>query len=174
MKKLFMVCIAIILMAGFTVRVMAQTPITQTVSNDARAEVITAIGLVVAHTLEFGGFSPGSGGTVVLSPASVRTATGGVVLLATSITPTAASYTMSGSPNTHYDIVLPTSPQVITRVGNSATMNVTLFTCSYTALSSTTNFPGGTDAFTVGATLTVAANQLPGTYVGPFDVTVLY
>ena len=174
MKKLTTLFIAIIMMAGFTARVMAQSPITQTVTNDARAEVLNAIGLTAVNILEFGGFSSsGTAGTVVLTPLSVRTATGGVTLVTTSTTPTAASYTMTGSPSTHYNIVLPTGNIMITRVGNSATMAVNTFTCSYASLSSTTT-TAGTDAFTVGATLNVAASQLPGTYVGPFDVSVVY
>ena len=174
MKKIIFIFTAIAMMAGFTTKVMAQSPITQTVPNDARAEVLNAIGLTAVHILEFGGLSSsGTAGTVVMTPLSVRTATGGVTLVATSTTPTAASYTMTGSPSTHYNIVLPTGNIMITRVGNSATMAVNTFTCSYSSLSSTTTV-AGTDAFTVGATLNVGASQLPGTYVGPFDVSVVY
>ena len=171
MKKIILIFVAIIMIVGFTTKVNAQ--ISSTKTNQAQAEVINAIGLTAVNHLEFGGLSSGAAGTVILSPLAVRTATGGVTLVTTSITPTAASYTMTGSPSTHYTIQLPTTDVIITRVGNGTTMVVNTFTCSYPLLASTTA-TDATDAFTVGATLNVGNGQLPGTYVGPFDVTVVY
>ena len=176
MKKLIIIFAAMVMMAAFTTKVMAQKStmaFTSTAPNDARAEVLSSIGLTAVNPLEFGGLSSGASGTVILTPLGIRTATGGVTLLATNITPTAASYTMTGAMNTLYFITLPTTPQIITRVGNSATMSVQTFTCSYPTLSHLIDV-SGTDAFTVGATLVVGASQLSGTYTGSFDVTVAY
>ncbi len=167
MKKLFFLFVAIVLMAGLTNKIMAQTP------NSARAEVLTAIGLTAVNPLEFGGFTPGALGTVVISPLGNRTATGGVVLNTTSILPTAASYNMTGAPNVHYTIQVPITDIIIVHVGNSASMIVNTFTCSYPLLASTLS-PAGTDAFTVGGTLHVDAAQAAGLYVGTFNVTVAY
>jgi hypothetical protein len=172
MNKLFMIFVVVILMAGLTNKVVAQIQ-PQTAQNQARAEVLSALGLVAVNPLEFGGFTSAAAGTVVLSPLAVRTATGGVTLYTTSITPTAASYTLTGSPNTHYTIVVPTTNQLLVHVGNSASMAANNFTCSYPLLASTLGNTGS-DAFTVGATLDVAASQAAGLYSGFFDVTIAY
>jgi hypothetical protein len=171
MKKLIILFAAIVMMAAFTTKIMAQTP--QTVSNIARAEVLSSIGLVAVNPLEFAGFSVGALGTVVLSPLGIRTSTGGVTLYTTSVTPTAASYTLTGAPNTNYTIILPATDIGIVHVGNSAVMLVNTFTCSYPLLVSTLS-PAGADAFTVGATLHVLAAQVAGLYIGNFNVTVAY
>lgn len=173
MKKLFIIFVAIVLMAGLTNKVIAQVILPQTASNQARAEVLSALGLLAVNPLEFGGFTSGAAGTVVLSPLAIRTATGGVTLYESSITPTAASYTLTGSPNTNYTIVVPTTDQLLIHVGNSASMAAHLFTCSYPTLASTLN-NAGTGAFTVGATLDVGASQAAGLYIGTFDVIIAY
>lgn len=171
MKKSIIIIVAIVLLAGLTNKINAQT--SETKSNEARAQVLTSIGLSAINPLEFGGFMSAALGTVVLSPLSVRTATGGVTLYETSITPTAASYNINGAPNTSYTIVVPTTDQALTRVGNAETMVATDFTCSYPSLASTLDATGN-GSFTVGATLEVGAAQEPGMYVGTFNVTIAY
>ncbi|MDP2234823.1 MAG: DUF4402 domain-containing protein [Bacteroidales bacterium] len=171
MKKSIILLVAIVLIAGLTNKISAQT--SETKSNEARAQVLTSIGLSAINPLEFGGFMSAAIGTVVLTPLSVRTATGGVTLYATSITPTAASYNINGAPNASYTIVVPTTDQALTRVGNAETMIANLFTCSYPSLASTLD-GSGIGSFSVGATLEVGAAQAPGVYVGNFDVTIAY
>jgi hypothetical protein len=172
MKKLIILFAAIVMMAAFTTKVMAQ-PNSNTTSNASRAEVLSAIGLVAHNPLEFGGFTSGALGTVVMSPLGVRTFTGGVILYATSITPTAASYTVSGAPNTSYAIIVPTTDQLLVHVGNSSSMPANTFTCSYSPPASTLS-QTGTDAFTIGATLNVGSSQAPGLYIGTFNITIAY
>ena len=174
MKKLIILFAAIVLMVGVTSRVTAQA-ITDTKSNQARAEILTAIALTTVTPLEFGGIAIGTeASTVMVDTASARTLpTGDATLLTTNHVPTAAYYTLTGTALTLYTITVPTSPVAITKVGGSATMNVTAFTCTYPSLTHLLS-SGGAGAFHVGATLTVGATQLGGTYTGPFDVTVAY
>jgi hypothetical protein len=69
-------------------------------------------------------------------------------------------------------IRIPQSPITLTRVGGTQTMTVSTWTLDGNSnrkipLTSAFNFA-------VGATLTVAAGQVDGTYLGTFDVTVQY
>lgn len=174
MKKLLMLFVAIVMMAGFTTRVTAQT-ISETKSNQGRAEILTSIALTTVTPLEFGGIAIGiAQSTVKVDTASARTlVTGDATLLTTNHTPTAAYYTLTGTGSTLYTITIPTSDVIITKVSGSATMVVNNFTCTYPTLTHVLT-SAGIGQFHVGATLTVGATQIGGTYTGPFDVTVAY
>jgi hypothetical protein len=131
--------------------------------------------------MSFGGFVAGSGGTVSVSAAGVRTATGGVALLTLARlgTPRAATFsvTAAGAQNT-FTIALPASA-TLSRAGGG-TMTVDTFTSP--ASGSQVNGKGngslagnpGTGTFSLGARLTVGANQLAGAYTGSFSVTITY
>lgn len=175
MKKSLVIFAAILMMAGFTSRVMAQA-VTDTKSNNANAQILAGIALTVVTPLEFGGIIPGATlGTVVIDNADVRTMTGGVTLVTTPITPTSGAYTVSGGINTSYTITVPTASFNITK--GSDNMAVTDITCSKGAVAgvaSSVFSATGTDSFTVGGTLNVTAAQPLGIYTGTFDVTVAY
>lgn len=171
MKKTLLIFAAILLMAGFTTKVMAQS--TDTKPNNANATILGAIALTAVNPLDFGGITPGAGGNVVLSTLSVATPTG--VTLVAGVVPTAASYTVTGTGLATYAITIPTASfNIINTTGAGAeTMAVTAMGCSYAGLTSTFA-AGGTDAFTVGGTLTVASGQVLGVYTAAFNVTVAY
>ena len=172
MKKSFVIIAAIVMMVGFTSRVMAQ--VTDTKSNSANAQILGAIALTTVNPLEFGGIVPGSGGSVVIATDGTRTLTT-VTGVNVSVTPTAASYTVTGTGLVAYTITIPTAAFNITNTtgtGPFATMAVSAMDCSGTL--NHTFAADGTDAFTVGGTLTVANAQAPGLYTGTFDVTVAY
>ena len=167
MKKSILIFAAIVLMAGFTSNIMAQ----DTKSNNANASILGAITLTVVAPLDFGGITPGAGGTVVLTAAGTATPAG--VTLVAGVAPTAASYTVTGTGLATYAITIPTTDVIITNTTiGSATMAVSAMNCSKGGTS--TFIAAGTDAFTVGGTLTVASAQVAGVYSGPFDVTVAY
>jgi hypothetical protein len=67
---------------------------------------------------------------------------------------------------------LPKTPITLTRAGGTETMTVT----NWTTDGPTNRNIGANRAFqfNVGAQVAVAANQVGGTYVGTFDVTVHY
>ena len=176
MKKSLVIFAAIVMMAGFTSRVMAQA-VTDTKSNSANAQILSAISLTTVDALEFGGIIPNTAlGTVVIDNTSGRTRTGGVTLVTSAITPKSGTYTVTGGINTSYIITIPTASFDITN--GTDLMAVTDMTCSkgaVTAGSVGSVFSAtGTDSFSVGGTLNVAAAQPLGAYTGTFNVTVAY
>ena len=125
---------------------------------------------VITNTrpLVFGKFIAAGGGTITITPLGARSKTGGVVLL-NGVTATSASYTLSetgtGKALTWRNITL---PGTATLSNGTATMTLSNFVSNPAATMGTST------VLTVGATLTVAANQAPGNYTGTFSVTVDY
>ena len=121
--------------------------------------------------LDFGRFVANSGGTVVMSATGVRSRSGGVVLL-NSPTAGQAAFTVgkssNGGGNRAVSISLPPNGSIRLSSGaNSMALNA--FVNNPASINSVPN--GGT-TLSVGATLTVAPNQAPGTYSGSFSLTV--
>ena len=111
-----------------------------------------------------------SAGTVVLTPAGVRSSTGGILL--GSLLPTsAASFTATGALNAIYSIALPASA-TLTSSNGKATLTVTPFACSAGPLGQLN--ATGTQQLSVGGTLLVPAAQASGDYSGTFALTVAY
>lgn len=158
-----------ILMIGTSISAFAQA----TASATATATIITPISIAKTVDMDFGNAAvqAGTGGTVVLTPAGVRTVTGGVTLPNVTGTVTAASFTVTGLGTSTYSITLPGAATTLTSGGNTMTCNTWTSTPTPTGA-----LTGGTQTLTVGATLNVAAAQAPGTYLSgtPFDVTVNY
>lgn len=163
-SKLLFLLLALPLAASFA----------QTENTDVFANIVNPITISETRALHFGTLSVSSAaGTCVLTPAGVRSQTGGVTL--TNFTPTAASaaYTVTGSANLNYAITLPSSSVTVTRSGGAETMTVSTYTSNKAGNAGTLN-GSATDSFTVGATLNVSANQVAGLYQGNFNITVAY
>ncbi|MEO8431432.1 MAG: DUF4402 domain-containing protein [Acidobacteriota bacterium] len=141
----------------------------RTVTANTGARIITAISITKLVDLEFKDIVPGAAaGTVVMSPAGVRTSTGGATL-GTGVGSSPASFRVSGQPSARFAIVLPNSVAVSNGV---QTMTVNTFR---RAPGGAGNLgAGGAQTISVGATCRVAANQAGGTYTGNFNVTVTY
>jgi hypothetical protein len=123
--------------------------------------------------LDFGRFVAASGGTVIVSPTGGRSWTGGVILL-NSPTASPATFTASkgGNGSTNKAIVITLPADGSTRLtSGSNSMAVDAFISSPATLTVLTTT--GT-TLSVGATLTVAANQPPGSYSGSFSLIVNY
>jgi hypothetical protein len=170
MKKTIVFCTAALVFAGFTTNASAQATATAT----ATATIVTPISITKDVDMNFGNVAvqASTGGTVILSPAGVRTKTSGVTLPTTAGTVTAASFSIAGSGAYTYTVTLPSSALTITSGSN--TMTVTTFTSNPSG--SNGALTAGAQTLTVGATLNVAAAQPSGVYVSatPFDVTVNY
>ena len=138
---------------------------------NATAEVMTPISISKTADLRFGKFSALTGGTIVMSDAGSRSATGAVVLSSTDAGG-AASFSVSGDPNATYAITLPASTTITHTVDNTKTMTVDTFTSNPSGTG--TLSAGGSQAISVGATLTVGNAQTVGSYTGTFDVSVEY
>lgn len=169
MKTAIIFYITLLALVGFATSAFAQA----TASASATATIVTPISITKNVDMNFGNVAvqASTGGTVVLTPAGVRSATGGVTLPVTNGTVSAASFTVNGSGNYTYSITLPSTALTITSGANN--MTVSAFTSTPSAIGTLT---AGTQTLTVGATLNVAAAEPAGTYVSatPFNVTVNY
>jgi len=142
---------------------------TSTQAFTVTVRIDAVITLARLTNLSFGDiYTTPASGTVVLSPAGVRTFTGGVLLGGLTAV-TAASFTVTGTASTTYAITLPVSV-VLTGPGGTMTANAFTSTPSATGTLST----AGQQQLRVGATLNVGANQPSGNYSGTFSVTVAY
>lgn len=135
---------------------------------------VNPIAIVNTQALAFGSFAAGSGGSVTLSAAGVRSA-GGVVVLLSSDAGAAAQFSVTGDPNVSYSITLPANGGVALTSGANS-MAVNNFTSNPSASTPSTGLlsAGGSQTLTVGATLSVGSNQASGSYSGSFNVIVNY
>jgi len=140
-----------------------------TASSSASATVITAIAISNTAALNFGEvIAGGSTGTVVVTTAGARSATGGAALGSASGV-AAASFTVTGDANNTYAITLPASDSV---ASGANTMTVDTFVSNPSGTGDLG--AGGSQTLLVGATLQVGISQATGSYTGSFDVTVAY
>jgi len=170
MKKTALKIVAsVILLLSINTHVSAQASATAT----ATATIITPITITKTSDMNFGNVavSATTNGTVVMTPAGVRSSTAGVTLPGTSGTVSAAAFTVNGQSGYTYAITLPNSLTISD--GGSNSMIVDNFTSTPTATGTLT---GGTETLEVGATLNVNLSQAPGVYTSatPFTVTVNY
>ena len=168
MKKMIKFFTITIVMFSFAASAFAQS----TATASATATILTPIAITKDVDMNFGNLAAsGTSGTVVLTPAGGRSATGGVTLLPAG-TITAASFTVTGIAGTTYSIALPASATINSGVN---TMTVDFFNSTPTVLAGGT-LTGGTETLLVGATLNVGVAQVAGVYTTAtdFDVTVNY
>lgn len=132
------------------------------VAVDATLLSVIAISNTVA--LEFGSMIPeATSGTVTVSTTGARSAVN-VTLFGGSVA--AAGFTVTGEAGQAYGLQLPSS---ITIGGPGGTMTVDGFVDDASLF-----LTGGSDSFSVGATLHVGADQPRGDYGGSFAVVVSY
>ncbi len=168
MKKVTIILTGVILMTIAALNANAQGS-SATAAASATARIITPIAITNTQGLAFGNIAASAAlGTVTVSPAGVRTSTGGV-------TPSAigtfnnAIYTATGENNATYSISLPASTTISSGANN---MTVNGFTSNPTPTGLLN--ASGSQTITVGATLNVGANQATGNYTGTYNVTIAY
>lgn len=168
MKNKNILFLLLIIALGTTQKISAQV----NASATASATILTGISITKVQDMNFGRLNPGNaGGTAVLSTAGVVTPSGDVTKLA-GVTPSAASFTVSGETSYTFSITLPSSDYIITD-GSSHDMTVNTFLSSP---ATTGTISGGGTTLSVGAKLTVNAGQVSGIYTNGtgFTVTVNY
>lgn len=154
--------IAAVLIASSTTS-FAQASDDATATSTATIVAPLTIAKATGGDMNFGNVAVGaSSGTVVLSAASGRTATGGVTLPATTGTVAAASFDVTGEGTYTYAITLPSAEVTLTRNTGTETVTVSTFTSTP---SGTGTLTAGAQSLKVGATLNVGASQVAGTYV---------
>jgi hypothetical protein len=133
---------------------------------EARARVLRALTLTNNTALEFGAVvAAAGGGTVQISAAGARTCGGS---LTCSGTVSAAAFDITGG--TSGEVVTINADPSVNLISGANSMTATLVESAATATLDGT----GAASFTVGGTLTVAANQAEGVYLGTFNVTADY
>lgn len=139
---------------------------TATTTGTANATVIQPIAIThdANASLNFGAFTPGTGGTVIVTAAGSRTPTGDVGVVPSSAA-SADSFTVSGDTNRTFSITTASS-----EVSNGSA--IMAFTT--TPSTPTGTLANGSATFKVGGTLSVAANQAVGSYTGSYNATVAY
>jgi hypothetical protein len=169
MKKLTLLVLGFTTMGLLAAATASAQANSASTSANANARVVTPISIAKTADMNFGDVvAGGSAGTVVLTPAGARSATGGTTLgSGTSVA--AAAFNVTGQANATYAITLPASATV-TSGANS--MTVDTFTSNPSGTGTLSG--GGSQALSVGATLNVGASQATGTYTGSFNVTVTY
>ena len=144
-----------------------------TASATAEATILEPIAISKTVDMNFGNLAvSASPGTIVLTPASARSATGGVTFLPSNAgTITAASFTVTGLADATYSITLPAGATTISNSGNDMTVDTWISDPTPTG-----TLTGGTQTLNVGATLNVPASSPSGVYTSatPFNVTVNY
>lgn len=163
MKKIFVSAIALTL----PVAAIAAPGDSDTATGTATATVVAPIELEhdAGAALSFGSFLAGAGGTVVVTPGGAGSVSGDVEFVSGSVN-TADSFTVAGDANRSF---------TISATGGSVSNGTETMTFT-TAVSSASDTldTNGDGSFTVGGTLTVAADQVAGDYTGTYDATVAY
>lgn len=167
MRKTVFLLASLFVMVLATQRVNAQNP--ATAKANATATIITPIAIAHVADLSFGKI-PAAQGEVTISPDGVRTTTGDILPSPSEGEVHAAQFTVTGLANATYAITLPGNNEVTIK-GPGEPMTVTKFTSNP---SGTGTLTGGTQTLSVGAMLTVGANQTAGAYTGEFSVKVAY
>ncbi len=169
MKKLILIFTAIVMVASFSNKVVAQS----NADCDALATLVIPISIANDVAMDFKTVAASAtAGTVVMAATSgaALTPTGGVTVV--SGTPTAGKFTVTGEGTQVFTITLPTGAETLTG-SVSGDITVDEWTCSEASLT-TAALVGGTLVFYVGGTLNVGVEEVAGTYSGSFNIIVDY
>lgn len=162
-------------MIAFTTAAVAQSTAETSAATGAR--VITPITITMVEDMNFGNLvATVAGGEIVLPISGARTGDDAILLGTQNGTIKAASFTVTGETNFTYAITLPpTSFNVSSKVGEiTSIMSVGTFVSSPSGTG--TLSASGTQPLIVGATITLGANQVSGTYTNAdaLAITVNY
>ena len=147
----------------------AAAPPTQATSQ---ATIIHPLTVTKLQDMDFGYVAVTAAGTAILDPdTDTLGVTGGA--LPVGGTPHCAEFVGAAQSNSVVNIKVPNKPSTLTRVGGTETLTANNFTLQG-GLSKRTLAKSDSFTFRVGATLTVPATAVEGTYVGTFNVTVQY
>lgn len=173
--------VGLAVVASAVVGTGAAAQATKSADATSKALVITPLSFFESQPMHFGDIlaSTTANGTVRLYPNGTRTATGGIVLAGNTHQP--ATFAGRGRQNQSVQVWLTSVPVWLNGPGG-ARMRVTQFEVGSTPTAILTTTPrrftitGATGAFNfpLGATLDVARNQPEGTYVGTYEINLVY
>jgi len=175
MKKVTIILTGVILMTIGSLSVNAQNSATVSDAN-ASAKIITKITLAKDVPMSFGEIVSNTVATDVTigltNNLTIATGTNYATLFP-GTTGTSATFLTTGEVGRHYNITLPDDGSVtLTGPSGSVVMPVNDFETQ--TLTGNILNGSGQGTFSVGAVLTVGANQMAGTYNGTYPVTVTY
>jgi hypothetical protein len=150
----------------------ANAQLSATTSATSTANIVAPITLSKVTDLSFGNIAASGSiaGTVELTPANNRIASGGATLPVVSGTVSAATFTATGLSGYTYAIMLPVDITLVHSLG----LDVMLADNLVSTPSGSGTLTGGSESIAVGATLNIEAGQMSGFYSGTFDVSVAY
>ena len=170
LKRLTFSLIFLLHVTGNFVSAQSGTPVSAT--GHVFAEIIPVFSASETSQLNFGKFSPGpQGGMIILTPQSTISVIGSVFKGIGSHN--AASFYVSGDANAAYSISLPTSPVILTHTSNAKTMFIQDWVSEPGQGIGTGTLQEGFQVIYVGATLKVGTlyDNPVGIYTGTYTVT---
>ncbi|MEL6215614.1 MAG: DUF4402 domain-containing protein, partial [Pseudomonadota bacterium] len=160
------------ILAASAAMVFAAPAMAQQASSDAGAIIVAPLQVTNTQPLYFGSIVPSTTASDTVAVATDGTRTCGAELTCLTNDHTPAIFDVDGGANLAYTVSVPTSVDISNAGGDTMTVNA--FSALSTDDSQYLLNATGDDAFNVGGTLTVAANQASGEYTGTFVVTVSY
>jgi len=175
MKKVTIILTGVILMSIASINAFAQN--TATVSDaQASATIITKITLAKDVPMSFGEIVANANATDVTVDLSnnltIESGSGNATLFP-GTTGTSATFITTGESSRQYSITLPAN-DVVSLAGPNGSIPMPVKNFTTSSLTGNGLSDTGVGGFSVGATLTVGANQQPGNYTGTYAVTVTY
>jgi len=170
LKILIFSLLYILHVTGISMSAQTGTPVSAT--GHVIAEIIPVFSASETSQLNFGKFSPGpQGGMIILTPQSTISVIGSVFKGIGSHN--AASFYVSGDADAAYSISLPTSPVVLTHTSNAKTMQIQDWVSDPGQGVGTGILQEGFQVVYVGATLKVGPmyDNPVGIYTGTYTVT---
>jgi hypothetical protein len=170
LKRLLFSLICLLLVTGGGVFAQAMPPVSAT--GQIFAEIIPVFSANETSQMNFGRFSPGpQGGMIILTPQSTISVIGSVFKGIGSHN--AASFYVSGDADAAYSISLPASPVILTHTSNAKTMLIQDWISEPEQGIGTGTLREGFQVVYVGATLKVGTlNDNPvGIYTGSYTIT---
>ena len=173
MKRLKIFIFSLIFILHFTgVNVSAQITPPVSATGHVIAEIIPVFSASETSQLNFGKFSPGpQGGMIILTPQSTISVLGSIFRGIGSHN--AASFYISGDADAAFSISLPTSPVILTNTSNAKTMIIQDWLSEPQQGIGTGMLQDGFQTVYVGATLKVGTlNDNPvGIYTGSYSIS---
>jgi hypothetical protein len=126
-----------------------------------------------AQALNFGAFYATTGGSIIVSPTGLRSATGDVVLVNLGFTVSPALFEIEGLPGTIVSIL--NGPDVTLHGSNGGSMTLHVGSSNPASPFIINTTPPSRTVVNIGGTLTVGTSAVnpPGSYSGTFDITFI-
>lgn len=168
--KMKIAAVAALAFAAAATSANAQAARSATASANVVGTVIRPITLTNSASMLFGKMvAPAATTTFTIHPASAFEGWDDPSGIGVGAQVGSAKFSVGGEPGTGFVISFPSSSVELTSGANKMTLNAFKVAQTSMALSNQ-----GIASFSVGATLTVSANQAVGTYTGTFPVMVTY